>query len=85
MNRGSMSTTTPARALGGKAIRDRQRMSHLVAGLMVVVYVYMPGEPNPVLQAAVRWAVLPLLAASGVVMWQWPKIRRWLRSRNEKS
>jgi hypothetical protein len=77
--------TTARRTGGGKKIRDRQRLAHLLAGLALVAYVYAPGGPSPVLEAVVRWAVLPGLVASGVLMWQWPKIRRWARRRGSQS
>jgi hypothetical protein len=72
-----MTAITARRTGGGKKIRDRQRLAHLVAGAALVAYVYLPGEA---LEAAVRWVILPLLVASGVLMWQWPKLRRWARS-----
>ena len=75
-----MTAITARRTGGGKKIRDRQRLAHLVAGVAVVAYVYLPG--GAAVEAAVRWVILPLLAASGVLMWQWPKIRRWARSRS---
>ncbi|MFI6679831.1 hypothetical protein [Kribbella sp. NPDC050470] len=72
-----MTVITARRTGGGKKVRDRQRLAHLVAGIAVVAYVYAPGAPA--LEAAVRWVILPLLAASGVLMWQWPKVRRLAR------
>ncbi len=72
-----MSAIAERRTSGGKRIRDRQRLAHLVGGVLLVAYVYAPGAP--VLEAAVRWVVLPVLVVSGVVMWQWGKIRRWMR------
>jgi hypothetical protein len=76
---------TTRRTRGGKATRDRQRLAHLVTGLVIVAYVYAPGGPEPAVQAAVSWVVLPGLIASGVLMWQWPKARRWLRHHENRS
>ena len=76
-----MTLTTGRSVGGGKKTRDRQRLAHLVTGLTLVAYVYAPGGPDPVLQAAVRWVLLPGVVASGVLMWQWPRVRRWVRSR----
>jgi hypothetical protein len=78
-----MTVTTARRTGGGKKIRDRQRLAHLVAGLAVVAYVYLPA--SPALDAAVRWMILPALAGSGVLMWQWPKLRRWARQRGSRT
>jgi hypothetical protein len=80
-----MTAITARRAGGGKKIRDRQRLAHLMAGVALVAYVYVPGGPSPALQAAVRWVILPVLAGSGVLMWQWPKVRRWARKQGNRS
>ena len=80
-----MTTITARRTGGGKKIRDRQRLAHLVAGVALVAYVYTPGGPGPALEATVRWVIIPVLAASGVLMWQWPKLRRWARKQRSRS
>jgi hypothetical protein len=80
-----MSTITTRRTGGGKKVRDRQRLAHMVAGAALVGYVYLPGGPGSALEAAVRWVVLPALAASGFLMWQWPKTRRWIRGQRGRS
>ena len=74
-----MTASTPRRTFGGKKIRDRQRLAHLVTGTLLIAYVYLPSSPSPVLEAAVRWVIVPLLVIAGVLMWHWPKIRRWAR------
>ncbi|MFC5262127.1 hypothetical protein ACFPJ1_08395 [Kribbella qitaiheensis] len=63
-----MTATTARRTGGGKKIRDRQRLAHLVAGVALVAYVYLPGDLSPALETAVRWVILPVLAGSGVLM-----------------
>jgi hypothetical protein len=74
-----MAVVTAHRTGRGKRTRDRQRLAHLVAGVALFAYVYAPGGPGAALEAAVRWVILPVLAGSGVLMWQWPKVRRWVR------
>lgn len=74
-----MTAVTSRRTLTGKQIRDRQRLAHLVTGALLVAYVYLPGTPNPIFQDAIRWVIVPAAVIAGVVMWQWPKIRRWAR------
>jgi len=76
--------TTSRRGLSGKQVRDRQRLAHLVTGALLIVYVYLPGTPSPILEVAIRWAILPGVVIAGVLMWQWPKLRRWARRSNGK-
>jgi hypothetical protein len=59
-------------------------VAHLVGGVLLIAYVYVPGGPGAVLVTAVRWVVLPVLAGSGVVMRQWARIRRWMRKRGSR-
>jgi hypothetical protein len=65
----------------GSAKRTRvlQRRLHVITGLAIVVYVYAGPAAHAPLTLAVRWLLLPLLAISGVAMWQWPRIRRLTR------
>ena len=79
-----MTATATRRTSGGKKVRDRQRLAHLVAGALLILYVYLPATPGTVLQAGVRWVILPLLAITGGFMWQWPKLRRWIRTRTKQ-
>jgi hypothetical protein len=69
------------RSAGPKQTRSRQRALPLFAGLVVVVYVYAAPELGQAAAAGVRWLVLPILIASGVVMWQWPRLRVAARRR----
>jgi hypothetical protein len=63
---------TPARQ------RRALRVAHLFAGVIVLAYVYPPLGPE--LEAAVRFAVFPILVLTGIAMWQSARIRRVLRS-----
>ena len=63
-----MSVTPPKRPTGqGKQVRGRQRAAHLATGALLVLYVYLPGPPDAVLQAGIRWVALPLLVITGVL------------------
>ncbi len=63
---------------GARRTRSRQRLAHLVTGVLVLAYVYVTPAPGSVPEQAVRWLLLPALVASGVAMWQWPRLRRLL-------
>ena len=58
--------------------RKVQRAVHLAAALLVVGYLYVPVEAK--LQAAIRLVALPALVATGIAMWQAPRIRRLLKT-----
>lgn len=59
--------------------RKAQRFAHLAAAIVLAGYIYAPiGEP---LQHVVRSVVFPLLAVTGIAMWQAARIRRTLRAR----
>ena len=80
-----MSSLTPGmpRLTPGKQ-RKLQRAAHLVAGGLLLAYVYVPLGDG--LDDLVRVVVLPLLVATGVAMWQAPRIRRALgRARPARS
>ena len=76
-----MATPSTRRRAGAKRTRDRQRVAHLLTGALVIIYIYLPLSPDSPVQAGVRWVVLPLLALSGIGMWQWPRLRRLARQR----
>lgn len=58
--------------------RKVQRIVHLGAALVLLAYLYAPLETQ--LQDAVRFIVFPLLAFTGIAMWQAPRIRRTLKA-----
>ena len=60
--------------LGAGQQRRMQRRVHIVAGVLVLGYVYAPVPSGA--QGIVRLLVLPLLVATGVAMWQAPRLRR---------
>lgn len=58
----------------GAQRRKLQRAAHLGAGLVLIGYVYAPVGAH--LHDAVRLFVLPVLALTGIVMWQSARTRR---------
>jgi hypothetical protein len=63
----------------GKRVRGKQRAAHIVLGLLLVGSVYVPVDPGSLAHAAVQWFVAPGAVIAGMVMWQWPRIRRFVR------
>ncbi|MER6000130.1 hypothetical protein ACIHFD_10490 [Nonomuraea sp. NPDC051941] len=64
-----------------RQIRTIQRAVHLIAGLAIIAYVYLAPPADSPAHVAIRWVILPVLLASGVAMWQWPRIRRLIRAK----
>lgn len=65
----------------GRRIRTQQRSAHLAAGLVVLVGVYAGPLLGSVFAGVVEWVAFPALVLTGVTMWKWPRIRRFLRGR----
>jgi len=59
-------------------LRRAQRGAHLFAAALLAAYVYAPlgGQVEDI----VRFAVFPVLALTGIAMWQAARIRRGVRS-----
>lgn len=75
------STTTRRRKTSPRRVRQRQRVAHLLAGAVLLAYVYAAPALGPGFTAAVRWVVVPVLVISGVALWQWHRVRAALRRR----
>jgi hypothetical protein len=58
--------------------RKLQRLVHLVAGAALLAYVYLPLDAA--VEDFVRFVAFPALVASGLAMWQAPRIRRFRRT-----
>ena len=64
-----------------RRIRTAQRAVHLVSGVVLLAFVYATPASGSVLTDVMRWLVFPVLTATGVAMWQWPRLRRLWRLR----
>lgn len=65
-------------------MRDAQRAAHLLGGLLLGFYIYLPliGGPAPrVAESLMQAVVFPLVVATGLLMWQLPRLRKRLRDR----
>ena len=56
------------------------RSCHLIAGIMLALHVYSPLAEVALFATAVQAVIVPLVALSGLWMWQQPRISRWMRS-----
>jgi hypothetical protein len=67
---------------GARRTRVLQRRVHLITALAMVLYIYA-APTNTAVTSMFRWMVFPVLAGSGIVMWQWPRLRRLARQRSQ--
>ena len=59
--------------------RRIQRAVHVAAGLLLLAATYLPIEASG--RDFIRWFVLPVLAVTGLWMWNAARIGRFFRSR----
>lgn len=62
-------------------LRALLRWLHIAAGAIVGAYLYSPWGTEPAFRTAVQFALIPLLAATGVTMWQQSRLMRRLLGR----
>lgn len=61
-------------------MRKPLRYAHLVVGLLLGAYIYSPTlASSATFEAIIRFGAFPLIALSGVAMWQQARIVRRLR------
>ncbi len=62
--------------------RQILRWGHLVASGVLGTYLYSPYGENPVFEAVTLYGVFPLMAVSGIWMWQQGRIARLFAGRS---
>ncbi len=60
-------------------VRTILRWGHIAGGMFLVAYVCSGSHPSPVLTNIARFVVMPLIATSGLCLWQHGRIVRWMR------
>ena len=68
-----MTTRKPG---GARRVRTAQRWVHLTSAALLLAFIYLTPDTDSTLMDLIRWVGVPVLAASGIAMWQWPRIRR---------
>lgn len=66
-------------SLSPGVVRSALRMFHLVVAAIGVVALYVPVIPHDTARSILGVFVMPVLALSGVAMWQQAKLRKLLR------
>lgn len=67
--------------VSNKRLRDMERIVHLALGAVLLAHVYALWSESAPFTLFVRVVAFPVLVGSGLAMWQWPRVRRWLGAR----
>lgn len=60
-------------------LRAFLRWTHVILGLFIGAYVCSPLHADPAATLMARAALVPLLATTGLAMWQQGRLARWYR------
>jgi hypothetical protein len=63
----------------GKHLRTLMRLIHLIGSALIGTFVYSPWSTLPWFIALMQFGVIPILALSGLVMWQQAWVLRRLK------
>jgi hypothetical protein len=69
-------------AMTASRLRKLQRALHLLTGALLLAYLYLRAGRE--LEHVIRFLILPLLALSGMAMWQAPRLRRALKAARQR-
>jgi hypothetical protein len=61
------------------SLRRSLRWLHIATAAIIGTYLYSPWSANAAFAAVTLWVVFPLMALSGVAMWQQGRLARLLR------
>ena len=64
--------------------RSLIRALHLVLSIPIIGFIYGPVAHIPAAATFTRFIAVPLVALSGLWLWQKPRLTRWLRRRSSR-
>ncbi len=64
-------------AISNKRLRDVERIVHIAGGVLLLIFLYVPGANAASFTLLMQVLVFPILFGSGFAMWQLPRARRW--------
>ena len=68
--------------MSASAVRKTLRWGHITGSVILGTYLYSPFSANPGFAAITLYIVFPIMALSGVWMWQQGRINRLFRGRS---
>ncbi|MEM8529434.1 MAG: hypothetical protein AAGF95_01240 [Chloroflexota bacterium] len=69
--------------MSGKLFRQLARAIHTVGSVVIATYIYSSWSSDPVFTMMVQFVTIPLLALTGIAMWQQSRLLK-LFQRNKK-
>jgi hypothetical protein len=64
-----------------QSVRNQLRIIHILASLLLGVFIYSPWRNNPGMLIAVGIVVFPLLSFTGLWMWQGGRIKKMFKEK----
>jgi hypothetical protein len=72
---------SPPNRMNSLSERALIRILHLVLSIPIIGFIYGPVAHIPPAASFTRLIAVPIVALSGIWMWQKPRLLRWLRPR----
>jgi hypothetical protein len=69
-------------AMTSRKIRIMIRWMHIVLGLVIMCYIYSPFNQHIVFQWLLKLVVIPVITLSGIWIWKFKAVNRWLGIKN---
>jgi hypothetical protein len=68
-----------------KQLRSQLRLIHILASVGLGAFIYSPWRSNATFTLVMSLVIFPLLALTGLWMWQGARIQQWLKRETEES
>jgi thiosulfate reductase cytochrome b subunit len=63
--------------MSNRQLRVVLRWIHIVGGSLIATFVYSSWGANPLFLDLMRWAVIPTLIVTGLVLWQQARLNKF--------
>lgn len=67
--------------MSNKTIRQVVRWLHIVEAAVLGALIYGPWGDGSILELSIQYFFFPALGISGLVLWQQPRIMKWIKQR----
>jgi hypothetical protein len=72
--------------MSNKQFRSVMRWVHVVGGALIFTFIYSSTLNDIALfEAAIKFAIIPILGISGILLWQQPRVMKLLKGRRRSS